>query len=338
MKMVESFSWYANTAQDNKDLFKLAIKTLLLTPRGQELAKKIEGSLVDLNPTVVKFIRMMHLGFYPRFHEKRFMVKAFRKCIKSQHTIQSETEKVITKPNIQVALNAKVKLVKGEIDDLFTKFVDSNYTLGHQSVKSIASLIPANRFKDIIEYLNNYYLTDHRQALAGKADMVEAYSHLSKKELKNCVAWIERAIDEVGLIGASKKVERKPRKKKTLTPSKIVGKLKYMKECPSLKLTSVNPIDILKSTEIWAYDVKKRKLQHFVAMAGCTFDVKGNKILNVDNTKSFQKTIRKPEEQLSEFAKLGKPASGKWFAKIKAVETQIRNTFGIDCVILRTVK
>jgi len=63
--------------------------------------------------------------------------------------------------------------------------------------------------------------------------------------------------------------------------------------------------------------------------------VKNNTIVGFDPTKSIQKTLRKPVDQMKEFMKSSKPNSRKFFANIKAVETKMSGRFADDIVILK---
>ena len=198
--------------------------------------------------------------------------------------------------------------------------------------------VPGNRTKDLIEHCNQY-LKEYREVLVGKnVDLVEAYSHLGKRQLKACITWWETAISEISQFGAHKKSVRKPRKKKEVSPAKLVMKLRYLKEHAELNLKSIDPTTILKSSELWILDTKRRKLGHFVAVAGATLDVKGTKLLNVDSSKSISKTLRKPQEQLKKFNALGKVALTKWFDEIRAVETTLRDKINADSILLKAVK
>jgi putative N-acetylmannosamine-6-phosphate epimerase len=66
-----------------------------------------------------------------------------------------------------------------------------------------------------------------------------------------------------------------------------------------------------------------------------TLSVKGTTIIGFDADKSVSKTLRKPEEQLKEFAKAGKIALRTFMKDIKAVETKLNGRIGIDILLLK---
>jgi hypothetical protein len=133
-----------------------------------------------------------------------------------------------------------------------------------------------------------------------------------------------------------KKVERKPRAKKAISPEKLSAKFKYMKDFAEFKLASVAPTQLVGAGEAWLYDTKKRKLIHVMADAHLgTFSVKGSAIVGFDTMQTVQKTLRKPAEQLKELLAGGKPAARKVFKDIRATETKFNGRGNENLIILK---
>jgi hypothetical protein len=63
--------------------------------------------------------------------------------------------------------------------------------------------------------------------------------------------------------------------------------------------------------------------------------VKGTTILDFDVTKSVQKTLRKPEQQLIEFMKSGKVQLRAFLTNIKATETKLNGRINADVLLLK---
>lgn len=133
-----------------------------------------------------------------------------------------------------------------------------------------------------------------------------------------------------------KKAAKKARVKKAPSKEKIVSKLKFAKENKPLKIVSINPADIVGASELWIYNVKTRKLGKYLAASYQTLSVKGTSIIGFDADKSISKTLRKPEEQLKEFAKAGKVALRTFLKDIKAVEAKLNGRIGVDILLLKT--
>jgi hypothetical protein len=131
------------------------------------------------------------------------------------------------------------------------------------------------------------------------------------------------------------KVNKKPRAKKPTDKSKVVAKMKYLKQDDKLKLVSINPQDIIGSQELWIYNTKTRKLGKYVAAEYQELGVKGTTITGFDVNKSVQKTLRKPEEQLKEFKSAGKVALRKFLEDIKAVDIKLNGRTNEDTILLK---
>lgn len=63
--------------------------------------------------------------------------------------------------------------------------------------------------------------------------------------------------------------------------------------------------------------------------------VKGTGIVGFDTDKSVAKTLRKPDEQLKEFAKAGKVGLRTWLKDIKAVEVKLNGRINEDTLLLK---
>jgi predicted ATPase with chaperone activity len=121
----------------------------------------------------------------------------------------------------------------------------------------------------------------------------------------------------------------------TVPAEKIVAKLKYMKTNEPLKLVSVNPTDIIGSTELWVYNTKSRKLGKYVAAEYQTLSVKGTSIINFNENLSICKTLRKPEEKLKEFKAAGKVQLRKFLDDINATDTKMNGRLNEETILLK---
>jgi len=163
----------------------------------------------------------------------------------------------------------------------------------------------------------------------------EAYSHLSKAQVKKIVAFYQDILGACDMLMQEAKVNRKPRAKKAKPVEKIVEKVKYMKQDEKLKLVSISPADIIGSKELWIFNTKTRKLGKYVAGEFNDLGVKGTSITGFDEIKSVQKTLRKPEEQLKEFKASGKVALRKFLEDIKAVDIKLNGRMNEDTILLK---
>jgi len=189
--------------------------------------------------------------------------------------------------------------------------------------------------------IRDYYNRDYeelQEVLEGKCEQLkEAYSHLSKANIKKIISFYNEIISACDMLTQEAKINRKPRVKKSKPVEKIVEKLKYMKQDAGLKLVSINPVDIVGCKELWIFNTKTRKLGKYVAGEFSDLGVKGTTIVGFDEFKSIQKTLRKPEEQLKEFKNAGKVALRKFLEDIKAVDIKLNGRINEDTILLRTL-
>ena len=246
----------------------------------------------------------------------------------------------VAKPTIQDYLREKNSEVMGEIEGRIDDFISKEFKGDPKLVELLTTsnigVAQLKAFHELIEKNIRYY----EEVLAGTdSQLIEGYKHWNKRQLKATVAWWTQALADVNSYANIKKVNKAPRKKKAVSPDKVVSKLKYLKEFAELGLKSVDPKTILESSELWVYNTKTRKLGIYVADTyQPTLSVKGSAILGFSAAESVQKTMRKPKDQLKEFAKNGKPAAKKWFKGVRSTEIKLTGRMNADIILLKAYK
>ena len=334
-----AFNWYAQT-QDDSDTIKLGLTALGLSGHFPDLLTVINNSSQTFSVTAAKLLRMAHCGLVLNFHERRFIAKHIKMCVNNQKKIVEKDPASPAKPTIQDYILIKLRKVKGEIDSAFDDFINNGYKESKVTVSQLLNnpdtTIPSNRTKDLVEYCNRY-LTEYRDALASKLPWVEAYP-IGKRKLKAAVEWWEQAIADTTSFGLRKQSARKVRARKQKTPNQLISKVKFLGEFKELGLKSIDPASLLKYSELWIYNTRLRKLGRYVALNGMSFEIKGTKIANLDPSKSVQRTLRKPAEQLKELGNYSNVGAVKWFNNIHAVATPLRPAISSDCILLKGIK
>lgn len=189
------------------------------------------------------------------------------------------------------------------------------------------------RFKSVFEKKRDELI----EAQEGKEKQIkEAYAHFKAIDFKKRIDFYNAILNDVAAYDTSKKAVRKPRVKKAVSKDKLVSNVKYMKQDVSLKITSVNPINIVGASVVWCFDTKLRKLYKYIAdPLQKTMSIKGTTIIGFDEMKSEGKTIRKPEVQLAEFMKSGKVALRKYLDNIRAVAIKPTGRLNENILILK---
>ena len=164
----------------------------------------------------------------------------------------------------------------------------------------------------------------------------EGYAHLSKKDAKSYLEALENLVGACDLVIESSKATRKPRVRKAPSVDKLVSKLKYKATDNKYQIASVNPVEIINSTEIWVFNTKTRKLGKYVAdELQRVMTIKGTGIIGYDENKSVQKTLRKPEETLKEFKSAGKVKLRTFLENIKTTDVKLNGRLNSDTIILK---
>ena len=257
---------------------------------------------------------------------------------------ESEEVKVEVKPNVYVpSIQERVReasmLMTEEIETAIEAFQVDPETFDPKAFK-VLNLLKAKQAKAahtrIIKGFYQRNLEELVEASTTKDEQLkEAYSHLSKSQMKKIIAFYQEVVSACDMLGQEAKVNRKPRAKKPTDKAKVVAKLKYKKTDEPLKLVSINPEDIIGAQELWIYNSKSRKLGKYVADEFKELGIKGTTITGFSESKSVQKTLRKPAEQLKDFKAAGKVALRKFLDEINAVDTRMNGRINDEIMLLK---
>jgi len=338
----KAFAWY-NYHYGKKDAKEMLCQYLDVNHRSKDakLMRGIPDSQIRLTPAWV--CRMNLMGLELHEHEQCLVDNQIADMLKIKQEVKKvvdETEAAVARLTIQDHLREKVSECAGELEGMFDEFVRAGAKMT-ADWKPIAQIRGMNISPNMVSTIADTWkikLAEFEEVLAGEdADLVEGYSHLNKNQIKQCIKFIEQVIADCGNYVQIKKVERKPRAKKAVSPEKLSSRFKYLKEFPELKLASIAPAQLVGASEAWLYDTKKRKLVHVMSDAHLgTFSVKGSAIVGFDTMQTVQKTLRKPAEQLKELLSGGKPAARKVFKDIRATETKFNGRGNENLVILKS--
>ena len=162
--------------------------------------------------------------------------------------------------------------------------------------------------------------------------LVEGYSWVNKPNMDKTIVWLEEL--QEGLLTAQQR--KKPvRRKKPQDPRKIVARLRHLQADKDLNIASVNPVTILGSTEVWVYDTKRRRLGLYKSKQDGGLHVKGTSITGYDEELSYEKTLRKPEEQLALIMKKSKNALHDVVGKIRGKQMKVKTRINPHMLLLK---
>lgn len=340
--MLKAFAWY-NYHYGKKDAKDMIAHWLEHNdrPRDAKLIRGIPDS--QIRSTTAWVCRMNLIGLALSEHELSVIDSQISDMMRIKQEVVrvvTEEETVQARLTIQDHLRERMSECAGELEGLFDDFLQqgAKLTAEFKPMSHIRGRNVAPQMIGTISAIWKDRLAEFEETVEGRdADLVEAYSHLSKIQLRNCVKFCELVVNDCASYVQIKKVERKPRAKKTISPEKLSSKFKYLKDFVELKLVSQAPATLVNASEAWLYDTKKRKLIHVLADTHVgSFTIKGTSIVAFDAVNSSQKTLRKPAEQIKSITSVGKPAARKVYKDIKSTEIRFNGRGNENLIILKS--
>lgn len=250
-----------------------------------------------------------------------------------------ETKPAVYVPSIQERLREVAIGMTEEIEDAIEAFQTDPDSFDPKAFKLVNLLRGRQAKAAHARMIKTFYSSNYEElveaATTKDEQLKEGYAHLSKANLKKITLFYSEIIAACDMLAQEAKVNKKPRAKKPTDKAKVVAKMKYLKQDEALKLVSINPQDIIGAKELWVYNTKSRKLGKYVATEFAELGIKGTSIVNYDESKSVQKTLRKPEEQLKEFKAAGKVQLRKFLDDIKAVDIKLNGRINEEVVLLK---
>jgi len=251
-------------------------------------------------------------------------------------------EQKVTAPaqvkTIQDRLQEKTDANLAHFDGLVDELVGGNKVDPKAFEYFKANNVPQAQLSKYAEWAETY-VAELKEAQAGRdEDLAESYKHYKAADFKRMYAFFDKFDQAIDQYRQVKKQTKKARVKRAPNKEKAVSKMKYLKEDNNLKLASINPVDIIGAHELWVYNVKTRKMFKYVAddILG-PLNVKGTTVLGFNPAKSIGKTVRKPEQVLSEFMKAGKVQLRKFLDDIKAVSIPANGRINKDILLLKAL-
>ena len=351
--LTKSFSWYSRFF-GRKDAKELMIQFLDMTGKTQEakaMAKVDDASFVSTYAWLARMsLRGLELTEQESARIEAEVTRLIETVTKPQAAVESrisgkkqvKEETSSNRPNVQEIMRERAREAGGELEGAMDDFIQAG-SKANASADAVGFLTKYNVLPQHISIVIDAWkrkLAEYEEVLAGTdSQLVQAYSHLTKTQVKNTIKFIEAMLGNINSYISNKKATKAPRRRKAVPPEKVVAKLKYLKEFKDenlkLNLVSVHPKTLLTASEAWVYDTAKRRMYHFMADdLAKTFSVKGNSLLGFDTLKSEVKTLRKPTEQIKEIVG-SKPAARKFFKDIRAVSSSPNGRFNADMVILK---
>ena len=335
----KAFSWY-NYFYGKKDARDMIVNYLERHDRKTDvkLLKGIPDSSIRL--TTGWLCRMSMMGLELTDREQLQLDNLLKEILESnQEAVLEKTEDLVPRVTIQDRLREKLNEAGSELDAMFDDMIVNGAKMS-ADYKPIVLLRGLNVAPQLVsELVVNWkkQLEELEELQKGQdAQLVEGYSNFNKVQVRNLIKFIEQVISDCASYVQIKKVERKPRKVKPVSPEKVAAKFKYCKEFAELKLKSEPVTKLVGAQEAWLYDTKKRKLIYVIADSHIgAFTVKGSGLIGFDTVLSVQKTLRKPADQIKALLTGGVAQHRKYFKDIKSTDVQFNGRGNENLVLLK---
>lgn len=339
--LIGAFSWY-NYHYGKKDAKTFVLDWLARNDRSRDA--KIYSRVPDAatNLQAAWLCRMNIVGLQLTDREQLHVNQHIADQIHAMQAVKEiviQAEDAAPRVTIQDRLRERMTEAAGEIEGMYDDLVRAGARM-NADYKPMAVLRGINVAPQLVGEIAKIWQTrldELEVVVAGRdAQLVEGYGNFGKIQLRNLIKFAEQVISDCASYQQVKKVERKPRAKKPVSPEKLTARFKYLKAFDELKLVSESVTRLVNSTEAWLYDTKKRKLIHVVADSHVgSMSVKGSALIGFDATNSTQKTLRRPAEQLKTVMSASAAAARKFFRDIKATEVKFNGRGNENLIILK---
>ena len=340
--LMKAFAWY-NYHYDKKTAKQLVLDWMLQNdPKNHKNFNRVPESV--LASQLGWLCRMHQRGLILTDVELEFVRNKIHQHLTAEQQVKKTVELAVNdsepKITIQDRLRAKAEEVAGELEGMYDDLILSGSKMSAE-FKPMAIIRGMNLPAQMIPLVRDIWqqrLSELQEVQEGRdGDLVESYGHFSKLQMRNLIKFVEQVLADFGSYGQIKRVEKKPRKAKPVSPEHRARKFKHIVEFAELQLTGLPAAKLVDCSEAWLYDTKKRKLIHVVADAHIgTVTIKNNQLVGFNETESQQKTLRKPAESLKQLMTASKPNARKVFKDVKTTETGYNGRGTDNLMVLRT--
>jgi hypothetical protein len=327
IRLASTFNWY-NLEKERKDARKYL--TDFANRQGVDISSASDSEII---PTYGWVARIVMRGAVISENDMKRLTNHVQKIAGRNQKVTATSEQT-NRVSIQEAINNKVQEYLGELegvlDELFLgKLKEFDLAKNMQEKQLPKQAVP------IVESWVKMKIKEFVEVYENK-EVAETYIR-SRKEIAALLKALGTFIPSLSKFSEIKKANRKPRKRKAKPAAQQIKSMKYKKSDDELKISSVIATDIVGAAQVWVYNTKTRKLAVYKTESAAGIQVKGSTLQNYEPELSSQKTLRKPETQLTDLVNAGKVQLRKFMDNIKAKDQPVRGRMNADTLIVRVV-
>ena len=306
-----------------------------LTAKGRgEDAKLVSRASKSNLRLVSPYCRMESRGF-PFNADQQAMIQKYMDQLLTEARSNAPAEDAV--PNIQERLRAKADETLSELepllDETFTGVAGKRYKpviaawIASKDMTRPTAIIVRDRLEVVINEVTAAYSNSD-------PDLAEGYSYLKRPALKRVVEIFEEAVAALNQKISGMKGTRKPRKPRKVNPEKLVKGLKYLPKDAKFGFTSVDPRGIVGAQGLIVFNTKNNKATMFLAAEPKVgLSVKGSTVIGWNTERSYEKTVRKPEQWLKQSSGFG--GMNKSLEEVKTKSATPTGRINKHCLLVR---
>jgi hypothetical protein len=288
----------------------------------------------------VKFAKnFMSLAWTTRMAQRGFIFSDGTKAVidamraKFEDDVNPKTPVVVV--NLQERISSKTDEYIGELEGMLDE-----HGVGLKAFNAydwfIRNDVKPMHASKIIEYFE-YRSAQFVKEVESK-DTREGYAVLGKDKIKSILAVMASIITDAKRLSQNVNKSRKPRKKKAVNFQKLAAKVLYKEKDVDLKIQSIDPVNIIGASQLWAFNVKTKRLAVYNAQDEAGLFLKGTRVIGYSTGTSFAKTLRKPEKVLNNVLNGGKLVLRKLMDEVNGKSFPLNGKINRDTILLRALK
>lgn len=335
--LMSAINWYSANV-DNKTLRKYAVAYVKQLTRDGKIksneAAKINATVKDASDFELRQIGIIgRLILNEQYIKEEDVAKIKTKLdeLVMKHVEQEEKPEVQVKPKGPSIQDRIYDAAVGHLDEI-DKHIDEFIKNKSVDFSMKTYLLQNSVSSPVAKHLGEFFKSFEKElaeAVEGKDEQLnEGYSYFTKSQLKKFHGLIKEIVDSAEQHVLNSKTTT-VRRKKPVSPIKLVSRLKYMKEFPELKLKSITPTNIIGASELWVYNTKYRSLSVYKG----SLSVKGSAIIGYEIAGSDDKALRNPEEFFKS-TKLTKKTLNSEYKNVKTKSKTPSGRINPNCILL----
>jgi hypothetical protein len=334
--LADAYNWY-NVNYEYQDSRRFLVSYLKEQKTDPRIVDSVNNLPITFHVTTVGWVaRILSRGAKVNSSCRQWFDAKVKEIVNASP--EKPVEAVFKVSTIQERMFAQFDAVVADIDEQIDLFFDGKIKTFDTKNYLAGKKLSAPVTKRVVDHYKPLQ-KEYAEAIERKDEqLVEGYRGISRQKIKAMKAFLDEIVAEFSSETYKAKMVRKPRRARVVPATKQVSKMKFMMHCAEPELHSVAPETIIGASQLWVYNVKKRKLGVYHSESATGLRVKGSTIQAFNPKTSLAKKLRKPEKVLAIVTQGGKVALRSVLDDVRAVASSLTGRISGDTILVRVVK